>query len=127
MSTSESSTTLKNFQFDYMEAESRLMDLYPSDALLLPSRFDLDNFQTLLLPVNENKPLDAQALRRIKMTLKESGSRILANHLTRTDLDLIFSKEEFNWGPQVTTKTCNGIDLCCLPHGHQFRIDLIER
>ncbi|XP_019877057.1 breast cancer anti-estrogen resistance protein 3 homolog isoform X2 [Aethina tumida] len=127
MSTSESSTTLKNFQFDYMEAESRLMDLYPSDALLLPSRFDLDNFQTLLLPVNENKPLDAQALRRIKMTLKESGSRILANHLTRTDLDLIFSKEEFNWGPQITTKTCNGIDLCCLPHGHQFRIDLIER
>ncbi|CAH0557410.1 unnamed protein product [Brassicogethes aeneus] len=126
MSSSESSTTLKNFEYDYAEAEGKLMEIYPSDVIL-SSRFDLENFQTLLLPVNENKPLDNQALRRIKLTLKESGSRIIANHLTKTDLDLIFSKDEPNCGPTVKTKKINGIELCSVPHGQQFRMDLIER
>ncbi|CAH0557408.1 unnamed protein product [Brassicogethes aeneus] len=113
MSSSESSTTLKNFEYDYAEAEGKLMEIYPSDVIL-SSRFDLENFQTLLLPVNENKPLDNQALRRIKLTLKESGSRIIANHLTKTDLDLIFSKDEPNCGPTVKTKKINGIELCSI-------------
>lgn len=85
-------------------------------------RFDLENFQTLLLPVNENKPLDAQALRRIKMTLAESGPRILANHLTTIDLDLLFGG-----GESESEKLCGGIELCTLPHGTQLRVDLIER
>ncbi|XP_060516696.1 breast cancer anti-estrogen resistance protein 3 homolog isoform X2 [Cylas formicarius] len=121
MSASESSTTLKNFAVDCFEAEEKLAKMAESTPAPPPqSRFDLDIFQTLLLPVNENKPLDAQALRRIKMTLHESGSRILANHLTRTDLDLIFGKGE-------EPKLSSGIELATLPHGRQFRHDLIER
>ncbi|XP_050294522.1 breast cancer anti-estrogen resistance protein 3 homolog isoform X2 [Anthonomus grandis grandis] len=124
MSTSESSTTLKNFEIDYMEIEEKLLRLPEAAPIKFNSRFDLENFQTLLLPVNENKPLDAQALRRIKMTLAESGPRILANHLTRTDMDLIFGKPDLE-NPQ--SKLCGGIELCVLPHGGQLRTDLIER
>ena len=39
------------------------------------SSFDLENFSTLLLPAVDNKPLDATALRGVKNTLMESGSR----------------------------------------------------
>lgn len=123
ISNSESTTTLKNFvEFDMVAAEEKLKQL-EQPVLDLSSRFDLENFQTLLLPINENKPLDAQALRRLKMTLYESGPRILANHLTRVDLDLIFKKQ----GTTVRDKLSSGIGLCALPQGHQFRCDLIER
>ncbi|CAH1100298.1 unnamed protein product [Psylliodes chrysocephalus] len=123
MSTSESSTTLKNFEIDWVTAEEKLsqIELLECD---LNSSFDLENFQTLLLPVHENKPLDAQALRRIKMTLFESGPRVLANHLTRTDLDLIFGTKD---NGIVKSKLTLGLNMCALPHGRQFRLDLIER
>ncbi|KAL1512940.1 hypothetical protein ABEB36_002439 [Hypothenemus hampei] len=124
MTTSESLMTLKNFEVDYMEIEEKLLNLPEVRSVQLASRFDLENFQTLLLPVNENKPLDAQALRRIKMTLFESGPRILANHLTRIDLNLIFGKCELE---NDAASLYGGIELCTLPHGTQFRVDLIER
>ncbi|XP_008200850.1 breast cancer anti-estrogen resistance protein 3 homolog isoform X4 [Tribolium castaneum] len=120
--TSESSTTLKNFEIDYAEAEEKLLKMIQPE-INLGSRFDLENFHTLLLPVNENKPLDTQALRGVKMMLQESGPRILANHLTRTDLDVIFHKPK----DAVQARLASGIELCALPHGHQFRVDLIER
>ncbi|CAG9865035.1 unnamed protein product [Phyllotreta striolata] len=124
MSASESSTTLKNLDIDWATAEEKLsqMEVVRCEP---GSRFDLENFQTLLLPVNENKPLDGQALRRIKMTLFESGPRVLANHLTRTDLDLIFGENASE--DSVTSKLTAGLNLCVLPHGRQFRLDLIER
>lgn len=123
MSTSESSTTLKNFEIDWQVAEEKLFQMEQPEVDL-SSRIDLENFQTLLLPVNENKPLDAQALRRIKMTLFESGPRILANHLTRTDLDLIFNTNENGC---LQSKLTTGMIMCMLPHGQRFRLDLIER
>lgn len=113
--------TLKNF--DYAEAERKLVEMYPAE-IDVPSRLDLEDFHTILLPVNENKPLDGQALRSIKMILKESGSRILANHLTRADFDLLFGCENED---KSGNKFQTGIELCTLPHGHQFRLDLIER
>ncbi|KAJ8960759.1 hypothetical protein NQ318_020052 [Aromia moschata] len=124
MSTSESTTTLKNFDVDWAAVEEKLLGAEQPELDLSPG-FDLENFQTLLLPVNENKPLDAQALRRIKMTLFEAGPRILANHLTRTDLDLIFGGADA--AETVRSKLTGGIALCVMPHGHQFRMDLIER
>ncbi|XP_030768424.1 breast cancer anti-estrogen resistance protein 3 homolog isoform X2 [Sitophilus oryzae] len=122
MVNSESSTTLKNF--DCTEAEEKLLQFIESQPVKFGSRLDLENFHTLLLPVNENKPLDAQALKRIKMTLQESGPRILANHLTKTDLDLIFGKFE---AELPVTNLSSGIELCTLPHGFLLRHDLIER
>lgn len=125
---SESSTTLKNFDIDYKEIEEKILKM-PTMPLNQTSRFDLENCQTLLLPLCENKPLDNQALKGIKIILKESGSRILANHLTKNDLDLMFGND----GKNKTTVhdgggvVKNGLELCTLPHGHQFRLDLIER
>ncbi|KAF5282801.1 hypothetical protein FQR65_LT02798 [Abscondita terminalis] len=122
MTNSESTTTLKNYDFDYKEAEEKLLQLQQPE-LNLSSKFDLENFQTILLPVSENKPLDNQALKGIKLILKESGSRILANHLTRNDLDIVFGLNCEN----PYKKLGYGIELCSLPHGHQLRLDLIER
>lgn len=122
MTNSESTTTLKNYDFDYKEAEEKLLQI-TQPQLNLASRFDLENFHTLLLPVSENKPLDNQALKGIKLILKESGPRILANHLTKVDLDLIFGMDL----DYSLKKLGNGIELCSLPHGHQLRLDLIER
>lgn len=119
---SESSTTLKNFDVDYKEIEEQIIQM-PLMPLDLRSRFDLENCQTLLLPLCENKPLDSQALKGIKLILKESGSRILANHLTRNDLDIIFGSGNEPMNPVMR----NGLELSTLPHGHQFRLDLIER
>lgn len=120
--TSESSTTLKNFEYDYAEAERKLLEA-PEAEVDSGSRLDLENFQTILLPVSENKPLDSQALKGIKMTLRESGSRILANHLTRADFDLVFGTDS---DPGMLKFGC-GLDFFTLPHGHDFRLDLIER
>ncbi|XP_034231464.1 LOW QUALITY PROTEIN: breast cancer anti-estrogen resistance protein 3 homolog [Thrips palmi] len=96
----------------------------------LPSALDPDSFQTLLLPSLENKPLDATALQGIKMMLLESGSRILANHLTRDDLDLTLATAAPNgqpWDQGLGLGIKSGIELCCLPVGRQLRTDLVER
>nr|CAI5842225.1 unnamed protein product [Callosobruchus analis] len=132
LSSSDSTATLKNFCMpvaDYPALEEQLMET-PAPCINETSRFDLDNFQTLLLPVNENKPLDAQALQRLKMTLAESGPRVLANHLTRTDLDVIFGEaiaSDVEEVDPVTKNLVGGMALCALPHGRRFRKDLIER
>lgn len=120
---SESTTTLKNFEFDWAEAEEKLKKIIQPE-INVSTRFDLENFHTLLLPVGENKPLDVQALRGIKMILQESGPRILANHLTKTDLDIIFHRES---KADIECRLGGGIELCALPYGHQFRRDLSER
>lgn len=102
----------------------------PADLPDLPSALDSDSFQTLLLPSLENKPLDATALQGIKMMLLESGSRILANHLTKDDLDLTLATVAPNgqpWDQGLGLGIKTGIELCCLPIGRQLRTDLIER
>lgn len=123
MSTSESTTTLKNFDFDLKEAEAKLLRM-PQPPLNLSSKFDLDGFHPILLPVGENRPLDGQALKGVRLILKESGSRILANHLTKTDLEVLFQSADGEGGAK---KLGSGIELCVLPHGQQLRLDLIER
>ncbi|RXG70798.1 Breast cancer anti-estrogen resistance protein 3-like protein [Armadillidium vulgare] len=88
-----------------------------------PSAFDLESFSTLLLPSIENRPLDATAFKGIKNTLTESGSRILAAHLTKIDLDLLNGPQEKDLGLGITM----GVELITLPQGSQLRKDLIER
>jgi len=94
------------------------------------SAFDLDSFATLLLPVKENKPLDMTAMQGVKLLLAENGSRVIANHLTKVDLELAHSAGRiFHKGVQLDLGlgVNSGIELCSLPHGHQLRLDLIER
>ncbi|XP_052125340.1 SH2 domain-containing protein 3C isoform X2 [Frankliniella occidentalis] len=102
----------------------------PAELPSLPSALDLDGFQTLLLPSLENKPLDATALQGIKMMLLESGSRILANHLTRDDLDLTLAATGPSgqpWDHDLGLGVKSAIELCTLPIGRQLRTDLVER
>ncbi|KAK3908964.1 Breast cancer anti-estrogen resistance protein 3-like protein [Frankliniella fusca] len=102
----------------------------PAEPVALPSALDLDGFQTLLLPSLENKPLDATALQGIKMMLLESGSRILANHLTRDDLELTLAATTPSgqpWDHDLGLGVKSAIELCTLPIGHQLRTDLVER
>lgn len=109
-------------------------------------RFDVENFQTLLLPATENKPLDVNALRSVLDMLVETGSRIIANYLTKVDIDFMLGVQEDNKENEDIENTSDnvddkvkhksdldvlrlqsGLELICLPHGHQFRLDLIER
>lgn len=118
-------TLTNHAPFDYIAAEERLMANIPP----IPqhaSKFDVENFATLLLPSVDNKPLDNNALRSIKMTLQDTAPRVLANHLTRVDLDLIYGNDTSKVTIDKINST-NGIELCGLPHGHQLRMDLIER
>ncbi|KAG0720771.1 SH2 domain-containing protein 3C [Chionoecetes opilio] len=97
--------------------------LFSLPELISSSAFDLENFSTLLLNCIENKPLDTTALKGVKNTLMESGSRVLAAHLTQVDLELLNGNTENDFGLGVTS----GIELITLPHGSQLRSDLIER
>lgn len=126
MSSSSSLTTLKAFSYDNgVDDVSLAMSCVNVD---LPSAFDLDAFHTLLLPMAENKPLDTSALQGIHMLLMDSGSRILANHLTRADLELtVHNVKDSDSDIDIDYMCKTGIELSVLPHGHRHRLDLIER
>lgn len=128
MSNSASSVTLKSFaDLDYQAIEEHLLALNMPE-LEQPTKFDLDNYHTLLLPAIENKPLDNGALNTFRMMLSETAPRIIANHITRIDIKLILGDVE---QPQSADESnvfdCTGIELIAMPHGEQFRKDLIER
>ena len=128
LATSCSSSTLKPLEYDSAAEDSLLLLSVPDPDP--PSAFDLENFQTLLLPTLENKPLDSTALQGIKMMLQETGPRILANHLTRVDLELTIgsgARTSGCWDGDLGLGISCGLELCTLPHGHQLRLDLIER
>ncbi|XP_071450740.1 breast cancer anti-estrogen resistance protein 3 homolog [Hetaerina americana] len=169
----------------YEEIEAALMQSVQTQPRDWPHQnaYDLENFQTLLLPSLENKPLDSTALRGVRLMLKETGPRVLANHLTRVDLYTLLMvppedistpttpknaepKSEIGEGNGDETNgsgegdigvengngrnggessgclwdgyekrpgevggpaVCSGIELVTLPHGHQMRVDLVER
>lgn len=137
MTASASQATLKSFaDFDFQEAEDNLM------AMQMPpfkqcSKYDLENFQTLLLPAMENKPLDNGALNTFRMMLSETGPRVLANHMTRIDIRLILGdafdpptldeRECHDEEGSDKIPECTGIELLTIEHGELFRKDLIER
>ncbi|KAJ1519937.1 hypothetical protein ONE63_004172 [Megalurothrips usitatus] len=118
-----SSTTLKAF-------DDAAPGLPGAELPDMASALDLDGFQTLLLPSLENKPLDVTALQGVKMLLLESGSRILANHLTRDDLELTLAPAAPGgqpWDQGLGLGVKSAIEMCTLPAGRQLRMDLIER
>ncbi|XP_037084987.1 LOW QUALITY PROTEIN: SH2 domain-containing protein 3C-like [Pollicipes pollicipes] len=87
-----------------------------------PSAFDVDAFETLLLPVTHNAPLDATALKGVTLELLEVPARVLAAHLTWWDLRLLDDGEE-----DLGLGVVSGIELVTLPQGQQLRQDLLER
>ncbi|XP_013411707.1 breast cancer anti-estrogen resistance protein 3 isoform X2 [Lingula anatina] len=86
------------------------------------SCFNPANFTSSILP-NENKPLESSAVLYVKNTLLNMEAKILAQHFTKIDLDLLKVSGEHDLGVCVTS----GLELISLTHGHQLRQDVLER
>ncbi|XP_032592484.1 breast cancer anti-estrogen resistance protein 3 homolog isoform X2 [Drosophila grimshawi] len=124
ITSSASNGTLKSFtEFDALAAEEQLFSM-PIEDFKLFSKFDFENFVTLLLPSVENKPLDGDALNTFKMMLLESGPKLLAEHITRIDIGLFLDVPVNELDCYLN---CSGLELLTLPHGKVFRQDIIER
>lgn len=142
MSSSASNGTLKSFtDFDALASEEQLFamaieEIKPVSLLVLisyfnnnyflpqTSKFDFENFSTLLLPSVENKPLDGDALNTFKMMLLETGPKLLAEHITRIDVGLLLDEPP---NEEDYYLSCSGLELLTLPHGKIIREDIIER
>ncbi|KAL4623129.1 SH2 domain-containing protein 3C isoform X1 [Arapaima gigas] len=91
----------------------------------MSSAFKPGQYRSPLMPA-ENKPLDAGILKRVKELLAEVDSRTAAQHLTKVDCmvaRILDSSPEM----QKTMAVDSGLELLTLPHGHQLRMDLLER
>ncbi|XP_022235695.1 SH2 domain-containing protein 3C-like [Limulus polyphemus] len=87
-----------------------------------PSHFNLSDFNTFLLPP-DNRPLESSTLLKVRNLLKETGARILAHHLTKTDLEVVKLSSNCDLGFSVTS----GLEFLTLPQGAQLQLDLLDR
>lgn len=89
------------------------------------SSFRPSRFESSLLPA-ENKPLEMSVLKRVKELLAEADARAAARHITLVDCTVarilgVTSEMQRMMG------VSSGLELLTLPHGHQLRLDLLER
>ncbi|CAH2103090.1 unnamed protein product [Euphydryas editha] len=110
-------------QFDYELTEARLLQLENLDYTV-ESRINLENFQSQIILPTLTKPLESETLHTIKLLLRTSGPRILANHMTKIDLHFLL---EDSIQIEKLDKTASGLELCFLPQGRSLRMDVIER
>ncbi|XP_045783861.1 breast cancer anti-estrogen resistance protein 3 homolog [Maniola jurtina] len=110
-------------QFDYELTEAKLLQLENLDYTV-ESRINLEMFQSQIIAASLTKPLESETLHTIKLLLRTSGPRILANHLTKIDLHFLFDD---SIQIERLDKTASGIELCFLPQGRSLRLDVIER
>ncbi|KAK6322787.1 hypothetical protein J4Q44_G00075790 [Coregonus suidteri] len=78
------------------------------------------------LMASENKPLEMSILKRVKELLAEVDARTAAKHITMADCmvaRILGVTEEM----QRMMGVGSGLELLTLPHGHQLRLDLLER
>ncbi|KAM4532923.1 SH2 domain-containing protein 3C isoform 2-T3 [Fundulus diaphanus] len=91
-----------------------------STSLFRPSRYE-----SCLLPA-ENKPLEMSVLKRVKELLGEVDASTAAKHITLVDCKvarILGVTAEM----QRMMGVSSGLELLTLPHGHQQRLDLLER
>ncbi|KAM6971852.1 SH2 domain-containing protein 3A [Aplochiton taeniatus] len=89
------------------------------------SCFQLDQFQSLLLP-DSNRPLEHTTLLALKELFNRSDAATTALHILSVDCKVgrvvgVTDQQKKIMG--VST----GLELVTLPHGHQLRQDLLER
>lgn len=123
---SHSTMTLKNEPYFNPSATEEILAKLEKPCYEQICKFDLETFNSLLLPSIEFKPLDRDTLNSFKMMLCETSPRIIANHLTRVDIRLILGDPECTEEQPKMYGSC-GLELIALEHGKQFRQDLIER
>ncbi|XP_060809412.1 breast cancer anti-estrogen resistance protein 3 homolog [Amyelois transitella] len=110
-------------QFDYELTEAKLLQSENLDYVV-DSRINLDSFQCQIIPTGLTKPLESETLHTIKLLLRTSGPRILANHMTKVDLHFLLDDAIQIEG---LDRTASGLELCFLPQGRPLRLDVIER
>lgn len=89
------------------------------------SSFRPSRYESCLMPA-ENKPLEMSVLKRVKELLAEVDARTTAKHITTVDCTVarilgVTSEMQRMMG------VSSGLELLTLPHGHQLRLDLLER
>ncbi|XP_056449287.1 SH2 domain-containing protein 3C-like [Gadus chalcogrammus] len=89
-------------------------------SALWPTRY-----RSRLLP-GENQPLDVGLLRRVKEVLEGVEPRTAAQHITRADC-MVAGIVEVRVEDQRRMGVASGVELLTLAHGHQLRLDLLER
>uniref|UniRef100_A0A8C4XSI2 SH2 domain containing 3C n=1 Tax=Falco tinnunculus TaxID=100819 RepID=A0A8C4XSI2_FALTI len=89
------------------------------------SCFNPTAFQSLLIPL-ENKPLEMAVLKKVKELLAEVDVKTLAKHITKVDC-LVARILGVTVEMQRLMGVSSGMELLTLPHGHQLRLDLLER
>ncbi|XP_072096257.1 SH2 domain-containing protein 3C-like isoform X1 [Mobula birostris] len=107
------------------EGEGLQCEPFTAPVIEQVSSFKLSGYQSLLIPL-ENKPLEMTILKKVKELLAEEDAKTIAKHITKVDCMvariLAVSKEL-----QKQMGVSSGLELLTLPHGHQLRLDLLER
>ncbi|XP_041049344.1 SH2 domain-containing protein 3C-like [Carcharodon carcharias] len=107
------------------EKEGLQRHSFTAPVIELVSSFKLNGYQSILIPL-ENKPLEMSVLKKVKELLAEEDPKTTAKHITKVDCMvariLAVSKEL-----QKQMGVSSGLELLTLPHGHQLRLDLLER
>nr|XP_020027426.1 breast cancer anti-estrogen resistance protein 3 isoform X1 [Castor canadensis] len=89
------------------------------------SSFRPNDFESKLLPP-ENKPLETAMLKRVKELFNSHDPKVIALHMLSADCKvarILDVSEEMKRNMGVSS----GLELVTLPHGHQLRLDIIER
>lgn len=89
------------------------------------SSFNPAAFQSLLIPL-ENKPLEMAVLKKVKELVADADAKTLAKHITKVDC-VVARILGVSAEMQRLMGVSSGMELLTLPHGHQLRLDLLER
>ncbi|KAM6902550.1 SH2 domain-containing protein 3C isoform 2-T2 [Xenentodon cancila] len=89
------------------------------------SSFKPSRYESCLLPA-ENKPLEMTVLKKVKELLAEVDAKTAAKHITLVDCRVA---RILGVTPEMQRMmgVSSGLELLTLPHGHQLRLDLLER
>ncbi|XP_067398215.1 SH2 domain-containing protein 3C isoform X1 [Emydura macquarii macquarii] len=107
-----------------MKGEQDVVGFVPP-TVEMSSSFNLLAFHSLLIPL-ENKPLEMTVLKKVKELLAEVDAKALARHITKVDC-LVARILGVTKEIQRLMGVSSGMELLTLPHGHQLRLDLLER
>uniref|UniRef100_A0A674J9W2 SH2 domain containing 3A n=1 Tax=Terrapene triunguis TaxID=2587831 RepID=A0A674J9W2_9SAUR len=101
------------------------MEGFVRPLLETASSFQPHSFHSLLLPP-DNKPLEPGALKRLKDLFDRHDCRTMALHILYIDC-LAGRITGVPREQQRAMGVSSGLELITLPHGHQLRLDLLER
>ncbi|XP_047421395.1 breast cancer anti-estrogen resistance protein 3 isoform X1 [Sciurus carolinensis] len=107
------------------QMDDRQEDKFVRPLLETVSSFRPNDFESKLLPP-ENKPLETAMLKRAKELFTNNDPKVIAQHLLSMDCKvarILEVSEEMRRNMGVSS----GLELITLPHGHQLRLDIIER